>query len=134
MLYLNNQTPQEVIVNLYALSSNITNPYFTWKIVNKDTEEETIFYQDDHSNSPYDYNSFTLSVATYSGLTAGVIDVPMGQYEYFIYETNTQYDLIITTASNLVKTGILQVTGTSSEIASFTQSLVDTIPTFLGGI
>lgn len=133
MLYLNNQpTPQEVIVNLYALSSNITNPYFTWKIVNKDTETETIFYQDDHSISPYDYNAFTLSVATYSGLTAGVIDVPMGQYEFFIYETNTQYDLIITTSSNLVKTGILQVTGTSSEIPSFTQSMVNTIPTFSG--
>lgn len=133
MLYLNNQaTPQEVIVNLYALSSNITNPYFTWKIVNKDTEAETVFYQDDHSDSPYNYNAFTLSVATYSGLTAGIIDVPMGQYEYFIYETNTQYDLIITTSSNLVKTGILQVTGTSSEIVSFTQSLSDTIPTFEG--
>lgn len=133
MLYLNQGT-NELIVNLYARSSNITNPFFTWQIVNRDTLEETIFYQDDHSNSPYNYNAFTISVATYSGLTAGIIDAEPGQYDYNIFETNTQYDLIILTSSNLVKNGILNIIATYSIVSTFTQSDVYTIPTFLGGL
>lgn len=134
MLYLYNGPTEVTLSNLYATCNNILNPYFTWRVVNRDTEVETIFYQDDSSNAPYYYNSFTLSVATYSGLTAGIVNLDGGQYDFYIYESDTPYNLVVTTESNLLKNGILNVVPIYSTQSTFTQSMVNTIPTFLGGI
>ncbi len=40
----------------------------------------------DFSPMPYYFNYFTISIATPEGLTAGVIDIPSGQYQYYVYE------------------------------------------------
>lgn len=122
----------EVIVTLYENSTNIVNPYYTWKLENKDTLVNTVFYQDDHSSYPWYYNSFTLSVATYSGLTAGVLDLDYGQYNYFIYEMANPYDLDLNNSLGLVENGILYINATYSTVSTFTQS--NTIPEFKGGL
>jgi len=121
----------EAIVTLYENSSNITDPQYTWVIENKDTLVRTIFYQEDHSNYPYYYNAFTLSVATYSGLTAGILDIDYGQYNYYIYEFVNPYDLDLNNSLGLVENGIIYVVGTQSSTSTFTAS--NTIQEFLGG-
>lgn len=131
MIYLNTGD-NEVVLNLYARSNNVLNPYFIFKITNRDTFLETIFTADDYSISPYDFNSFTMSVGTVFGPTAGqILDIP-GQYDLDVYETNTQYDLIISTVSNLVKNAILNIGNTYSQPASFTQSLTYDVAVFRG--
>lgn len=122
----------EVIVTLYENSSNITDPQYTWVLENKDTMIRTAFYQEDHSSVPYYYNAFTISIATYSGLTAGILDLDYGQYNYFIYEQVNPYDLDLNNSLGLVENGIVYIGYTSSTTPGFTQS--NTIPTFLGGI
>ena len=121
----------EVIVTLYENSGNITNPQYTWLVENKDTLVKTAFYQEDHSSYPWYYNSFTLSIATYSGLTAGILPLDSGQYNYWVYEMVNAYDLNLNNAIGLVENGILYVGYTASDISTLTAS--NTIPTFLGG-
>jgi hypothetical protein len=132
MIYLNPGT-NSIVVTLYEKCLNITNPYFTWQIVNKTTKDVTYFYQDDHSTSPWYYNSFTLSIASQSGLTAGILDNPAGEYEYYVWEMSQPYNLNIASASNPepVEIGILKIVGTASGItglSTFTYS--GTIPAF----
>jgi hypothetical protein len=134
MLYLNNTGDSRVVVTLYENCSNITNPYFTWKLVNKDTLAQKIFYQNDFSPMPYYFNYFTISIATPEGLTAGVIDIPSGQYQYYVYEMSTPYDLNLANAVGLVENGILNVDAVFSTQSVFTASNLNTITTFMGGL
>ena len=124
MLYLNYTGDTEVTVTLYEKCSNQVDPYFLWRFINKDTNDEILFTTEDHSTAPYYYNSFTISVATYSGLTAGIIQVPdgTGQYKYEIYEMANQYDLDPLNAIGLVENGLVTINVTYSNIQSYTQS------------
>lgn len=134
MLYLNNTGDTRVIVTLYENCSNILNPYFTWKLVNKDTLAETIFFQEDFSPVPYYFNYFTISVATPAGLTQGIIDVESGQYQYYVYEMTNPYDLDLNNTIGLVENGILNVQGVFSTQSVFIASNTNTITTFMGGL
>lgn len=134
MLYISATGSTRVTVTLYELSSNITNPNYTWKLVNKDTLAEKVFYQTDSSPYPYYFNYFTISVASPEGLTAGVINIPAGQYQYYIYEMQNPYDLDLNNAIQLVENGILNVIGSQSDISTYTASNTNTIPTYMGGL
>jgi hypothetical protein len=132
MIYLQTGT-NSVIVTLYEKCINITNPYFLWEIENKTTKEITFFYQNDSSDAPWYYNSFTISIATSSGLTAGIINNTAGEYTYRIWEMNEPYNLNVGSASNPnpVETGILKIVATQSGIVglqTFTYS--GNIPAF----
>jgi hypothetical protein len=132
MIYLNPGT-NSVIVTLYEKCINILNPYFLWQIENKTTKEVTFFYQNDSSDVPWYYNSFTISVATAAGLTAGILNNPPGEYTYTVWEMSGPYNLNVGSASNPnpVETGILKIVGTASGIIglqTFTYS--GNIPSF----
>ena len=132
MIYLNPGT-NSVIVTLYEKCINILNPYFLWQIENKTTKEVTFFYQNDSSDVPWYYNSFTFSIATQSGLTAGILNNPPGEYTYTVWEMSEPYNLNVGSASNPnpVETGILKIVATQSGIMgleTFTYS--GTIPSF----
>jgi hypothetical protein len=132
MIYLLTGT-NSIVVTLYEKCLNITNPYFTWQIVNKTTKDVTYFYQDDHSTAPWYYNSFTFSIATQSGLTAGILNNPVGEYTYTVWEMNEPYNLNIASASNPnpIETGILKIVGTANginDLQTFTFS--GNIPSF----
>jgi len=119
-----------VIATLREKSSNIVNPYYTWKIVNKNSFDEYIFSADNNSQSPY-YDSFTMSVGTPSSLTSSVvIYADAGQYDYFVYEMNTNWDLDLNSSLGLVEMGIMIISGTDSSPVSFTESNYDTIRVF----
>ncbi|RZL03524.1 MAG: hypothetical protein EOO89_28400, partial [Pedobacter sp.] len=110
MLNLYQNQSNDVVVTLYEKCSNLTNPYFTWVISNKQSKTDTVFTANDVSNVPYYYSEFTIQVVGItqsSGLTAGIINCPVGQYNYSIYEMSSPYDLDITNSINLVETGIL---------------------------
>ncbi len=135
MIALNFGTNSNVITTLYESSSNITNPEYTFSIINKDSKVETIFYPgQDNSPEPWYYNSFTISVATYSGLTSSIIEYIVGEYEYTVYEMPDAYNLNIASASNIVERGILNIYGTSSGVSGLPEYLNtnDTIPVFRG--
>ncbi|OJW82078.1 MAG: hypothetical protein BGO69_15890 [Bacteroidetes bacterium 46-16] len=120
MLYLNVASASKVTVTLYEAAQNVDNPFFTWKLFN--AENEVVFTADDISPVPYYYNSFTISVATYSGLTAGIINVETGQYTYEVYEMENQYDLNLSNAIGMVETGILNIVGTHSETKAYVKA------------
>jgi hypothetical protein len=124
MLYLNSSGDTKVIVTLYENSSNVVNPYFTWRLINKDSNDVIIFTSQDHSIAPWYYNSFTISVATYSSPTASIITIPngTGQYKYEIYEMANQYDLNLDNAIGLVENGLVTINVTFSSIQSYTAS------------
>ena len=122
MIYLSTTQSNTSYFTLYENCSNVYNPYFTFKLINCNTNAETIFYQDDTSLFPYNYNTFTISIGNPEGLTAGILNITKGQYNYFVYEMANKYDLNINNAINLVETGILNVIGTQSSIQTYTGS------------
>lgn len=130
MLNLNNGV-NEITVTLYEYCQNIVNPYFTFELYRKGTFDNIVFTQLDHSSAPWYYNSFTVSVATQSGLTQGIIDIQPGEYIYNIYEMSQPYILATTSAVGLVETGLLILNPTFSAIASYTQSDNDTIKSYI---
>ncbi len=105
MLYLSATQSQVLNVTLRDIQNIYT--YFTWKIRNSMTNEETIFTQDNSSSSPY-YQSFTVSVSSPQGLTSGVVDVEPGQYQYFVYGSTSPYNLDVSGLEE-IETGILNI-------------------------
>lgn len=126
MLYLSYTGSTAVTVTLYDKCVNVVNPYFTWKLIDKDSNDEYIFTADDFSYAPYYWNSFTISIATPVGLTSGIIDIPASQYKYEIYEMANQYDLNLDNAIGLVENGLLTINGTYTPIQTYTASISTT--------
>lgn len=115
MLYLSATQSQALNVTLRDVYTIYT--YYTWKIRNSMTNEETIFTQDNSSSSPY-YQTFTLSVSSPQGLTSGVVDVDPGQYQYFIYGSLSPYNLDVTGLEE-IETGILNILGPITELTEY---------------
>lgn len=128
MLYLSTTQSKSIVATLKEKSTLLT-PFYTWRILNRDSQVETIFAPENFSMSPY-YDAFTVSIGTPSQATGSnvYIDVVQGQYDYFVYQTPTEYSLSMT--DSVVETGILQILGTGVNIAQFTQSDDDTIKIF----
>jgi len=131
MLIVNNSGTSNVVVTLYEKCSNLVNPYFTWEIVRKGSNDVVYFTNEDISTSKYYWNEFQITPATSSyGLTQGLIPLIPGEYIYNIWETTNQYDLSLSTAIGIVETGIL-ICGTNvNTIPVYTQNDNNTIPVF----
>lgn len=129
--YININTPKSLYFTLYEKCSNITNPYFTFQIKAKDSLNVYTFTTQDYSYAPYYWNVFTFSVSsTQSGLTAGIVQAPYGEYNYTVYEMANQYDLNVSNAINTIERGIWVINPTYSTTTMFTQSDENTITIF----
>lgn len=124
-----------MIATLKEKTSNLLNPYYVWKLVNRDSFEEYVIAPDDNSNSYY-YDSFTMSVGTPFVSTGAdvIIDAVPGQYDYFVYEVSIEYDVDLTSIVGEVENGILIIEGNQSKISDtaivFTASNSDTTKVF----
>ena len=127
MIYLKPNQINEVNVTLWENCTDPTKPYFTWKLVNKQSLQETIFTNDDLSQAPYYYNTYQITVTTPIGLTAGKIDINPGEYTYTIYQMPTPYDLNLSNAITQVETGLLIYNATFSNNPVYTQNDSSTI-------
>lgn len=94
-----------------TLNSGTASAFYTWQLINKDGNEETVFYTDDVSNNKDFYNRFIITLTSSIGLTAGRIDIPKSEYHYIIWEMPDQYNLNIASASGIVERGILRYIG-----------------------
>lgn len=112
MIYLVNGA-NRVDVTLWENSTNLVNPYFTWKLFDKKSFMEYVFYADDFSQAPYYYNSFTVSVGVGSA-TAGFVNITPGEFTYTVYQMAAPYNLNISAAIGEVETGILVYGATST--------------------
>lgn len=130
MIVISTTQSNEMVLTLGDIKT-INEPYYTFKLVNKTNFDEYIFSPDNNSTSPY-YDAFTLSVGTISTLTGSnvTLNLNTGEYNYFVYEKSTPYDLLITTSDRVVEVGIMNVEGTQSDFISFTASDDDTIISF----
>ena len=121
----------------YIHSSYAPTEFYTFKITNRDSFEETIFSPDDFSDSPY-YDAFTVSIGPTVSLTSSVcINIRPGQYDFQVYQMPTQHNLDLTQANFLAEFGILQVVGPDFSYVhpqldpiTFTASDADTIKVF----
>ena len=130
MLIVNGVGTTMVTVTLYE-KCNLPNPYFSWQVQRKGSLDEIIFYQDDISMSPYYFNQFNLTVATSSvGLTAGVVPLTPGEWNYYVWEQSSPY--VLATSSNMVETGLLIVTGTYSQDPVYDGLTTNTIVVYRG--
>lgn len=130
MIILEAGINEVVVQQLYTMCSNQVDPYFTWEIKRKGTFDSIVFTQDDSSPIPYYFNTFTLSVGTMSGLTAGVLNIYPGEYTYNIYEMNAPYITSTSSAVGLIQNGILIYNATFSSIPTYTASNDDVIRTY----
>ena len=122
MIYLNQVGPSKVVITLYDNCKNVVNPYFTWKLIDKDSDVITIFTADDYSPVPYYWSAFTFSVSPTPGLTSGIINIPASTFTYEVYEMENPYDLNLNNSLGMVKSGILIIEATFSAPLAYTQS------------
>lgn len=115
MLIISATQSTKVATTFYE-KATIPNPYYTWKLVDRNTFQEYFFYSEDFSNAPTYYNYFTISVGTLSA-TAGYVDIKPGEFHYTVYQQTTPYDL--TDSDTIVEVGILICNGTSSTLPSY---------------
>jgi len=130
MIILEAGINEVVVQQLYTMCSNQVDPYFTWEIKRKGTFDSIVFTQDDSSPIPYYFNTFTLSVGTMSGLTAGVLNIYPGEYTYTIYEMSAPYITNTASAVGAIQNGILIYNATFSSIPTYTASNDDVIRTY----
>jgi hypothetical protein len=107
--------------------STLTQSYYTWKFVNKETNQTYLYYTNDTSSFPQYYNKFTFTNSfTMSGATAGITNLPAGFYNYTVYEMVNPYDLNINNAVDVVERYLVSIQATYSTSAntfvSMTQS------------
>lgn len=124
MIYLKPNQSNSVRTTLWENSTNFVDPYFTWKVVNKQSLAQTVFYADDWSNVPWYWNGFTISCTNSisPGLTQGQINIQPGEYTYTVYQMAAPYDLNLNNAIKEVETGILILEGTGGAPLSYTAS------------
>lgn len=118
MLRVMNNGSKAFIVTLQEKAVGL-NPFYTWKLTDKQTLDEYYFCNENFSNSPY-FDAFTVSIGQGSA-TAGYVDCGYGQFTYEIYQTS-QYALTVTTSDPLVETGILMVGATFANTVAATAS------------
>lgn len=129
MLIVGATGSSDLVVTLYEYTSNKVNPYFTWNIYRKGSNDTITFTADDVSVAPWYFNEFIITVATDTiGLTSGVIPIVEGEWEYTVYEMVNQYDLNINNAIGVCETGLLVCGLVYSKPVSVTTP--DVIPVF----
>jgi hypothetical protein len=86
-------------------------PYnYTWQLIADDNGIETIFYSDDYSDRPELYSTIDIIVSEYEvGLTAGIIDNPVGTYSYFVHQMPDPYDLNLNNSLAIIQSGKLEI-------------------------
>lgn len=108
---------------------------YTWVITNRDSFISYTFsalnWGASYSNY---YDAFTVSVGTPVATTGSNVRImaPEGQYDYVVWQTTNQYDILLSSKLAIVETGILQILGTYSNYTQsiFTASNTDTIVVF----
>lgn len=121
MIYLSKTQSQSITLTLREKSKSVI-PYYTFKIVNRNSFDEYIFSPDNLSYSDY-YDKFEIGYGNTQSFTGSVIlNYDSGEYHYTIYEMNNKYDLNIDNSIGIVENGILIVNGTYSESLSYTES------------
>lgn len=78
---------------------------------------------DDYSTATSRYNVFTFSESLSISATGGGFSLNAGTYDYQVWETEYQYNLLVGSASDVVEIGLMQVVGTQ---ATFTPTYDDT--------
>jgi hypothetical protein len=120
MLYIDYGVTSSVTVTLWDKCQNMTNPVFTWLVDGGDNKQQYIFSTDDFSSDPWYYNQFTIS--------STLLAAPSGQYVYTVYEMAT-YSLDLNNAIGQVETGIINIVGTASAVATF-RTGTSSVPVF----
>lgn len=85
--------------------------FFTWKITNAESLDETIFYAENLSDNPDVYNTFVILISTtMSAPDQGIINEPTGDYIFQIYQMPDTQDLDLNRAIKEVAVGDLKIT------------------------
>jgi hypothetical protein len=117
MLRLGQDKVNTIWVNLSDAAVFTGTPiYYLFQFISETTNDEVIFTTPDVSQNVLRYNQFNITVTgSTQNLTAGTINLnPKGEYIYNVYDMYSPTNLAISgTSGVIIKTGILQVTGTS---------------------
>ena len=122
MIYLNETGSSRVVITLYDNCKNVVNPFFAWKLTDKDSNDITIFTAEDNSPVPYYWSSFTFSVSPDIDPFNGVINIPASTFTYEVYEMANQYDLDLSNSLGMVKNGILIIEATFSAPIAYVET------------
>ena len=131
MLIVSSTQSTYITLTLTEMAQNQLNPYYTFQINRKGSNDVVYFTNDDLSTSPY-YNKYliTPSVNGNIGLTQGIIPLIPGEYSYICYETSEQYDINLSSVVGVVEKGIMTVQGEALNIPDFILNNNQTIPVY----
>lgn len=134
MIYFQSGTTSTIAMTL-AEKAISGGTHYTFSIQNRDSFETTIFAPTDVSAFPQYYNLFEITTnsgltQTLTGTSVTLLDMPIGEYHYDVFEMPTANDLDITNAIKLVEVGLLFVVGPDSSIPTYTGNDLGTLRVF----
>lgn len=107
MQYINAVGDTTIYFTLYE-KTTIDPAYYTFKLVHKDTRQTVVFSALDISLNPTVYNKFVVSMTTSNPVpTLGKIAAKSGEYEYFVYESETPENLNLDTCGKIIEVGLI---------------------------
>jgi hypothetical protein len=110
MIKLKQDFNNNVVLTLRE-TTTLKNPYYVFEFTNDDSNFKKVFTGVDVSTNIARYNEFVIELNPVEDLENSVIDLTKGFYDYKVYSTETQNDLDISNASELVECGIVYVEG-----------------------
>lgn len=114
-----------MIVLTLAEKSQFDQPYYTFRLVAKDSKEEVVFCASDVSGTPSVYNKFVVTIANDELRQYGRFNAPSGQYNYFVYENEEPRVLDIERCGRIVEVGILEIVGDEREVKVFEGEVIN---------
>jgi len=121
MIYLNGNIGSvdgETTVYMFlADNCTLSDPFFTFRLYNKQSQQEIIFAVTDIGEDRALVSQFLIKVTNSSPiLSLGELSASAGQYDYEVYESEYPGELVLADCVGIVKKGILEITGQVEEI------------------
>lgn len=107
-----NKNGDSIVALTLSERSKLDNPYYTFLVDSKERNFEYFFNALDISSNPKVYNKFIITVVQSNpDISLGKIILPVGEYNYYVYEKTTLGDFIIGECEQPLEKGILRVEG-----------------------
>ena len=101
---------------------SLSGDYFTWQLIDKTNLGEYLFYQGNTSSVSF-YKKFIIDNNIGSiGLTAGIVQIPGGQYTYNLHQMINPYDLDLNNSLGVSRTGLITIGATYTPLIQYSSN------------
>lgn len=121
MILINKNSANTCILTL-SERTTLTNAKYLFEFINDSTKETKTFLCADISNNKERCNEFVITENATENLLTGTVSLTIGDWKYNIYEQTSTTNLVVANSGAKVENGKVEVKGTSTNLAEFTNT------------